>query len=67
MADQENYQDYEGAWGSRVPKAEEGSFENEGTWATHLRWSRAGEHAPKEPVRAEKSDRAPADDEHIER
>ena len=47
MADREKYQDYEGAWGERVPEAEIGSFENDGVWGTHLRWSRAGEHAPK--------------------
>lgn len=58
MADRNKYQDYEGAWGARVPEAEIGSFENEGLWATHLRWSRAGEYAPAEPRPAEEADDA---------
>jgi hypothetical protein len=61
MADREKYQDYEGAWGSRVPEAEVGSFENEGTWGTHLRWSRAGEHAAKEPESETQAEEPPAE------
>jgi len=49
MGDRKRYDDLEGAWGTRVPEAEAGDFDNQGEWGTHLRWSRSGESAGDEP------------------
>jgi hypothetical protein len=61
MGDRKRYDDLEGAWGTRVPEAAAGDFDNQGEWGTHLRWSRSGESAGNEPDEARR-DEADVDD-----